>query len=322
VTDHDPQPQTEPADALAVVQRDFGTEHADLHQVQSVILREGPRAKKTARYVAVKNRHTGEVHHHALTLETGKKLKGTWELDDKRSISFSDEDGDEIGRLMDFLRRVRGEAAPRPAAGESPMGELLGLLRTLSGDVDGLKVLVRTVREQPEAFKGTAAAITFGRYAQALERLKKILAANAGELELRAVLHEHPWMVGTEYSEPVAADELEGEALLRRTPSGRLEALVARRPLAGFALFDGDAPKVELARALGDAVRLRDMIAPAGEVFLTVVIGLDGDEIQQEALRRLNSHLRGLEVLTYDGVVRRAQHVLDVLRATAKREGA
>jgi hypothetical protein len=319
VSDHDPQPPTEHADALAVVQRDFGTAHADLHQVQSVILREGPRAKKTARYVAVKNRHTGEVHHHALTLETGKKLKGTWELDDKRSISFSDEDGDEIGRLMDFLRLVRGESvAPPPATGDSPMGELLGLLRTLSGDVDGLKVLVRTVREQPEAFKGTAAAITFGRYAQALERLKKLLAANAGELELRAVLHEHPWMVGAEYSEPVAADELEGEALLRRAPSGRLEALVARRPLTGFALFDGDAPKVELARALGDAARLRDMIAPAGEVFLSVVIGLDGDEAQQEALRRLNGHLRGLEVLTYDDVVRRAQRVIDVLRATAK----
>lgn len=318
MSDHDPQPHTEPVDALAVVQRDFGTAHADLHQVQSVILREGPRAKKTARYVAVKNRHTGEVHHHALTLETGKKLKGTWELDDKRSISFSDEDGDEIGRLMDFLRMVRGEAAPRPAAGESPMGELLGLLRSLSGDVDGLKVLVRMVREQPEAFKGTAAAISFGRYAQALERLKKLLAANAGELELRAVLHEHPWMVGAEYSEPVAADELEGEALLRRAPSGRLEALVARRPLAGFALFDGDAPKVELSRALGDAARLRDMIAPAGEVFLSVVIGLDGDEAQQEALRRLNGHLKGLEVLTYDEVVRRAQRVIDVLRATAK----
>src|SRR4051794_6414780 len=103
MTDHESPAQD---DSLAVVRRDLGDTHANLQHVQSVVLREGPRSKKTARYVAVRNQHTGEMHHHALTLETGKKIKGSWELDDKRSISFSDEDDDEIARLMEFLQRV------------------------------------------------------------------------------------------------------------------------------------------------------------------------------------------------------------------------
>lgn len=305
-----------PADPLQVVRRDLGEGHADLQQVQSVVLREGPRSKKTARYVAVRNRHTGEVHHHALTLETGKKIKGSWELDDKRSISFSDEDDDEVARLMDFLRRVHPTGEPVAVENEAG-GTLSERLTAIAQDADALQGLVRTVRDTPDAFTKLEAAVQFGRHAHAVERLKKQVAADASAGELREVLRAAWWLVGSEYGTPVDTDAL-GEVLLQRSPDGRLEAVLAGLATGADPLFDGDVPSATLSRWLGDALRMRELLAPAGEVSLTLVIGTRAGEGGAEALKRLNMHLRGITVLTYLEVLQRGQRVLDVLRATAK----
>lgn len=313
MTDHD-TPSSD--DALAVVRRDLGDAHADLQHVQSVVLREGPRAKKTARYVAVRNRHTGEVHHHALTLETGKKIKGSWELDDKRSISFADEEDDEIARLMEFLQQVHpvASAAPAPATGDLP-----GLLKAAAQDPDAMRALVRAVREAPDAFNAVGAAIGFGRHALGMERLKKLVAAEAGAAELREVLGAHFWLVGSEYGTPVDAEAL-GEVLLQRSPAGRLEAVWVGPVATGEALFTHDAPGPMLSRALGEAMRVHEVLAGAGPLGVTVVVGTRSDEAELEALGRLNAHLKGIEVVTYLQVLQRGQRVIDGLRATAKGE--
>jgi hypothetical protein len=305
-----------PADPLHVVRRDLGEGHADLQQVQSVVLREGPRSKKTARYVAVRNRHTGEVHHHALTLETGKKIKGSWELDDKRSISFSDEDDDEVARLMDFLRRVHPTGEPTAVDGEAG-GTLPERLVAIAQDSDALQGLVRTVRDTPDAFVKLEAAVQFGRHAHAVERLKKLLAAEASPGDRREVLRSNWWLVGSAYGTPVDAEAL-GDVLLQRSPDGRLEAVLVGEATGADPLFEGDAPSASLSRWLGEAMRVRELLAPAGEVSLSLVIGTRADEAGSEALKRLNTHLRGITVLTYLEVLQRGQRVLDVLRATAK----
>lgn len=315
MTDHDTPSQD---DSLTVVRRDLGTAHADLQHVQSVVLREGPRSKKTARYVAVRNRHTGEVHHHALTLETGKKIKGSWELDDKRSISFSDEEDDEMARLMEFLQRVHPVAGAVPAAAPA---DLPGLLKAAAQDAEAMRALVRAVREAPEAFKAVGAAIGFGRHAIGMERFKKLVAAEASASELREVLQAHLWLVGSEYGVPVDAEAL-GEVLLQRSPAGRLEAVWVGPVATGQALFEHDAPGPALSRALGEAVRVHDVLAGAGPLLVTVLVGGATDEAEMEALGRLNAHLRGIEVLTYLQVLQRGQRVIDVLRATAKGEPA
>ncbi|MFN3428955.1 MAG: hypothetical protein ACK46X_03260 [Candidatus Sericytochromatia bacterium] len=316
MTDQDAPNQ---ADPLQVVRRDLGEGHADLQQVQSVVLREGPRSKKTARYVAVRNRHTGEVHHHALTLETGKKIKGSWELDDKRSTSFSDEEDDEVARLMDFLRRVHptGEPAVVESGSGGPISERLA---AIAKDPDALQGLVRAVREAPEAFAGVAAAMGFGRHAHAVETLKKRVAAEASVAELRDVLRSNWWLVGSEYGAPVDAEAI-GDVLLQRSPDGRLEAVLVGEASGAEPLFEGDAPGAVLNRWLGEAMRVRELLAAAGEVSLALVIGTRADEASSEALKRLNMHVRGIRVLTYLEVLQRGQRVLDVLRATAKGQG-
>jgi hypothetical protein len=113
-----------------------------------------------------------------------------------------------------------------------------------------------------------------------------------------------------------------GDVLLQRSPAGRLEAVLVGEPAGADPLFEGDAPGTTLSRWLGQAMRERELLMPAGEVELTLVVGAHADEATMEALKRLNSHLSGIEVLTYLEVLQRGQRVLDVLRATAKGGGA
>jgi hypothetical protein len=53
-----------------------------------------------------------------------------------------------------------------------------------------------------------------------------------------------------------------------------------------------------------------------------LIIGRDGDEAQQHALRRLNGHLHRIEVLTFDQLLRIAQNVLNYLERAIRPVGA
>ena len=338
-------------DPLAIARRDLGERTADLERVASMTLREGPRGKKLARWMTIKNRHTGAVHHHALTIETGKKRQGTWELDDKRSITLSDDEVDEIGHLMDFVRRSRGEpdatAAVRAgladvarALEDLPVGDraaLLGeLLGLLAGDREGLKRLAKIAKGHPTGLAGVAAALDFGRSMKALEHLERLIGERAEAPALRRLLGEHPWLVGSALGERLsphipAHDEHEDQ-LFRRTADGWLELVLVGSPHDAALTAPEDAPQIHhpgdgLTWALGRLVRdLAALAAEAGagepgagpRVRGKIVIGRDGDAAHQAALRRLNARLDGIEVLTYDQVLAIGRRALDALKATVQ----
>lgn len=319
------------ADPLAVARRDLGERSADVGDVASVTLREGPRGKKLARWMTIKNRHTGEVHHHALTIETGKKRQGSWELDDKRAITLSDDEVDEIGRLVDFVRRARGEAEPQTAVREelagvaqaladAPAGDraaLLGeLLAMLAGDREGLRQLARVAKHHPTGLAGVSAALEFGRLAAALDRLEGLVAAGAEPPAMRALLGEHPALLGGGPGERLATripgDDEHEDVIARRLADGRAE-LVYVGAAAGSAL-DGHQPGAALTALLGRA--LADMAALAGERPRAVILlGRDGDVA---ALRALGDALRGIDLRTWDEVLRTGQRVLDAAKATVQ----
>jgi hypothetical protein len=46
----------------------------DIELMDKVILKDGPRAYKVAQHWIFVNRNTGEIHHHALIIETYQKL--------------------------------------------------------------------------------------------------------------------------------------------------------------------------------------------------------------------------------------------------------
>jgi hypothetical protein len=72
------RPPAEPSEPLVVRSKNLDKEtYPDLERLQVVVLKDGPRAKKNAKYTVIRNRHTGEVHHGALVIETLRGLKQT-----------------------------------------------------------------------------------------------------------------------------------------------------------------------------------------------------------------------------------------------------
>jgi hypothetical protein len=293
-------------DPMAVARRELGDKAADVGPVEAVVLKEGPRSKKLARYMPVMNRHTGEVHHHALTLETGKKIQGSWELDDKHSIGFSDEGPDEIGALLSFLHRVRGVPAPT--------GELFDQLLAIAHDVDALRRLVKQAKGKANDLAGIVAALELGRRNAALEQLTGLEAPH----DLQRWLEANRWLLGLEYAELLDRD---AGLLLYRRPDDALELVAVEGSLGGAPLFtladQAFVPVPELTQALG---RVMGYVQSRGEPGLRarLIIGTAGDGEQQVALARFNAHLRDVEVFTHDRLAEIGERVLEALREAAR----
>lgn len=363
--DDSPSSGDQTPEPLYVAQRELANKFDDLDKVASVVLREGPRAKKLARFITIKNRHTQEVHHHTLTIETGVKRQGTWELDDKRTVTLSDEDGDEIGRLVDFVHGMRtadnqgvrddyvvlphgptleGREAVIQAfrlLGTGDRTEILAELVTLmKTDRAGLRRIAKLAKSEQEGLEVFTAALNWGMFSRALETLETLIQQDAKEHDFQKLLEKHPWIFGSEYSElldqRVWVRDQAQDFMLRRTADDYLEVIAIKTALAGQPLLRNDPshgsyyPGSELSKALGQVMHdLDELDAHRSDVlqrdkekaFKTrakLIIGSDGNEAHQEALRRLNAHLGRVEVITYDQLVRVGQRVISTLVDTLK----
>lgn len=94
-------------DAVLFERKRIEQEHnPDIQLVDKVILKDGPRAYKVASHWILVNRHTGEISHHALRLETFRKNKAGWALDATHSLTLEDKTEAEVTRLFHFLHIV------------------------------------------------------------------------------------------------------------------------------------------------------------------------------------------------------------------------
>jgi len=80
--------------------------HPDIRLVDKIILKDGPRAYKVASHWVFVNRHSGEISHHSLRLETLRREKNGWTSDDKHSLTLEDKDEQEVTKLFHFLSVV------------------------------------------------------------------------------------------------------------------------------------------------------------------------------------------------------------------------
>jgi hypothetical protein len=71
--------------------------------LQSVTLRDGPQARKEAKYTVIRNRHTGDFHHDVVTIKTYRKRSGEWLEDVEHTVTLSGDGEDEIRKLLEFL---------------------------------------------------------------------------------------------------------------------------------------------------------------------------------------------------------------------------
>lgn len=281
----DAQHQVGSAEALMIKRREIEEEkNPDIPYVDSTVLKDGPRAFKSASHLVIVDRHTREIHHHVVKIETLTKRVGSWVVNDKHTVTLDDEHEDQIGRLLTFLNGVKGlpdvgrEYAVVPISGtrlnrdafvemlnslsKSDVANVIAdVLTRIRGDTEVLRDIVQHVSQNPSGSKEAAAALNIARYSAALDQLAQLIESSAREPEFQALLSENPWMFGSEYSELLdrrrwTRDEQQ-DFMLRRTADGCLEMIEIKTPLNGASLFLDDRshsthyPRQDLAIVLG-----------------------------------------------------------------------
>ena len=157
------------------------------------------------------------------------------------------------------------------------------------------------------------------------------------ERDLQRWFEDHPWIFGSEY---VAREDrrrfgidTEGDFVMR-SADDFIDLFELKKASAPVLRWDAShaawSPTRDLAEAIGQALKyaeslddhkmiLRDRFdLPVVYPRVRVVIGRSSDwnEDQRRALRRLNAHLNGIEVLTFDQVIARADVMIGHLVAS------
>ena len=161
-------------------------------------------------------------------------------------------------------------------------------------------------------------------------------SGETSEKRYQELLAQNPWMFGSEYSELLDRrtwtrdDNL--DFMLRRTSDNYFEIIEIKTAFLDRLFIhdpsqDSYYPSSKLSPAIGQAMRYIEEVERCRDLILSkdgcdtlkirarVILGRDGGQREQEALRNLNSHLHRIEVLTFDQLVRIAGRVLNVFEA-------
>ena len=181
------------------------------------------------------------------------------------------------------------------------------------------------------------AVINFVRYSKALARFKEMVKENLPERDYQEFLQEHYWLFGSEYSELIDKRTLVlGQQLdfpLRRTVDEYLEVIEIKTPLSGASGFLRDGshnsfyPGREIYKNTSqilnylsalEAQRHRVLLEDKIDVTRVrgkLVIGRDRSEEEMRARRLFNNNSLSVEVISFDGLIKLGQRVLDIMVA-------
>lgn len=183
----------------------------------------------------------------------------------------------------------------------------------------------------------TASRIVQHRVAR--DELHRLVAAHEpSEQVMQRHLAQNPWMFGSEYSQLLDRrtwtrdDRL--DFMLRRTVDGFLEIIEIKTPFEDRLLLydkshDSHYPSARLSLVIGQVMRYieeiersRDSIKSKDgydtlKIRARIIIGRDGNDTEQAALRNLNAHLHRVEIITFDQLLKIADRVLGVFEAVS-----
>ncbi len=256
-----------PFEAILVKVRDLDkARNPDIAGYKTLKLFEGQKAYRVATYWTIRDRHSGEIHHHSLTLRTFRRYKSRgWEVDDQYKITLSDkDDADEIQKLLDFLVSIphlTGDGEYIIVNSENMDDRLSDILKAVTfseRSIDLLSQILTWVQSDARAnmgliqlasadvhrSKALVAALNYGRYAKALAQFKHMINQDLPERSYQDFLEENYWMFGSEYSELIDKRSLalgiQLDFPLRRTVDGYLDIIEIKTPLNGKSLFSLD----------------------------------------------------------------------------------
>lgn len=236
---------------------------------------------------------------------------------------------DEYEKLENLLNAL-------PSLGSS---DKIELVKAILPQIDGASSYANDFisafkNSDPETIRHISIASRFVEYKKAYECLAELIHDwNSTEPVIQDHLEKNPWMFGSEYSELLDRrtwtrdDNL--DFMLRRTVDNFLEIIEIKTPFKeSLMLYDNSHdsfyPSAKLSPVLGQVMRYIEEIERARDSILSkdkldtlkirarIIIGRDGEEAQQIALRNLNSHLYRIEVVTFDQLLRIAGRVLSV----------
>lgn len=215
--------------------------------------------------------------------------------------------------------------------------EKFGLIGQLLANVEGVqraefnKLFAAT---GGETLRHIAASSRMVEYRAAHEEMVALVGdPESSEHDFQKHLDKNPWMFGSEYSELLSRrnwtrdDEL--DYMLRRTVDGYLEIVEIKTAfLEPLFLHDKSHdsyyPSSKLSKAIGQVMRYIDEVERNRDSIIAkdnvdtlkikarVIVGRDGAPEQQAGLRNFNAHLHGIEVITFDQLLKIAERVLSM----------
>jgi hypothetical protein len=316
--------------------------HGNLGFSEDVTLHEGPRVRVRARAVLIR-RPDGSPHSIRLKIDRWQRAGSgdAWPSEPTEHIPL---DGSAFDSLLSHMVAWR-EALPQ---GRSTRYVTV-LIDDNKPDAQGILSLLSGLRRNPKAFlpiirlmeeKDTQvlqAASNLARMRRGKAELAALVDEDPLERELQSWFEAHPWIFGSEYVAREDRRQFDIEAqgdFIMRTADGFLDLFELKRVSTSVLTWDPShrtwRPAGDFAAALGQSLSyleklddqkfvLRDRYhLPVVYPRIRIVIGRsnDWDDDRRRALRRLNAHLSGVEILTFDQVLARADVMIGHLAAT------
>ncbi len=322
-----------------------------LMEVQSVVVKPGPKAWKTAAVLTFGDKGTGVVSNRTLRVQTWKRGAGGFGFEYKPDLRWSCEDG-EIKRLAALL------TTRLPAAGSYTVidetSAAASIARLAAGEAEEAAAAVAQLLALPSvrdalAVNGAAVAgaalVTAHRQRAALDRLRAaVLSPATTEYELQKVLTGEWWLFGGRFlgehrrRQFTSLDQLDIPLLRADGSLHIVELKRANIPKLIIQHRNHVVPGEDVHLAVGQAMNyLRALDEQAAQIrqdlgvdvrraTASVVLGHPAhcshgheEEIAQ-TLRTYNSHLARVEVISYAELLTGAEAALTAGEADINRE--
>ena len=252
------------------------------------------------------------------------------------SVKSLDTSGDFIISDPTGIDRTRLSRGFKDVSATGQQSVLLSeLFEWINEDPQALERLTQLSSDDLHRSQSLVAAINYGRYHRALARFQEIVDENLPERAYQKFLEENHWLFGSEYSELLDKRTLVvGQQLdfpLRRTVDGYLDVIEIKTPLNGESGFiwnsshknffpgsDIHKHTSQILHYLSALQADRHRIMAEDKIDVTrirgkLIVGRDGSEAEEEARRLWNANSPEIDVLSFDGLIRIGQRIIDIM---------
>lgn len=316
---------------------------------QNAIITKGEKTYKVASVLQFRNPESGQItHKHVHFNDYPFRRETGIQYDVKDRLKHWACKDDEIERVKAFLHSIDDTTAPNQYTvieghAKPDFTEILNLLRDF--DIQNLGGLISALAERAQELQTlpdlgeadhrrmVASALRASHRATSLNMLRQLMAVQAEEKFFQSLFEKNWWMLGAQYVEHIPkrhwTDEENLDMMLKTADSG-YDIIELKRSNA--AIFKQHRNKWIVSSEVNDAVnqaasyiseieRQRDHFISRYKTDLykvraKVIIGTiddseDGNDEKRLALRMYNSHLQNIEVITFDGIVRICDQIIN-----------